>query len=165
MRKLCFSDDLTQKTFIIRKHDSIPAAIGIRFHGLSNKARSDLRADTLLSPAPHVLLQQTSGKTRRTRPGQMGCVISTASHPDTSPSPCRSATWTSWLPAQHLSGRGCRPCRRGQLQHAIARRVSCRAYQPIPVPQAQLMQILEACPARPVSLQPATVAVCGAARP
>ncbi len=30
------------------------------------------------------------------------------------------------------------------VRNAIARRVSCRAYQPKPVPQAQLMQILEA---------------------
>jgi len=30
------------------------------------------------------------------------------------------------------------------VRDAIARRVSCRAYQPTPVPQAQLMQILEA---------------------
>ncbi|SPE62282.1 Nitroreductase [Verrucomicrobia bacterium] len=30
------------------------------------------------------------------------------------------------------------------VSDAIARRVSCRAYQPSPVPQAQLMQILEA---------------------
>ena len=30
------------------------------------------------------------------------------------------------------------------VRDAIARRVSCRAYQPKPVPQAQLMQILEA---------------------
>ena len=64
MRKHRFSDDLTESSFIIRKQDSIPAVIGIRFHGLSNKARSDLRADTLLSPAPRVLLQQALGKTR-----------------------------------------------------------------------------------------------------
>jgi nitroreductase len=30
------------------------------------------------------------------------------------------------------------------VRDAIARRVSCRAYQPTPVPQAQLMQVLEA---------------------
>lgn len=30
------------------------------------------------------------------------------------------------------------------VRDAIARRVSCRAYQPTSVPQAQLMQILEA---------------------
>lgn len=30
------------------------------------------------------------------------------------------------------------------VQEAIARRVSCRAYQPKPVPETQVMQILEA---------------------
>ena len=30
------------------------------------------------------------------------------------------------------------------VREAIARRVSCRAYQPTPVPHAHLMQILEA---------------------
>jgi hypothetical protein len=64
MHKHRFSDGLTENTFIIHKQGSIPAVIRIRFHGLSNKARSDLRADTLVSAAPHVLLQQTPGKTR-----------------------------------------------------------------------------------------------------
>ena len=63
MRKHRFSDDLTESSSINRKQDSIPT-FGFRFHGLSNKARSDLRADTLLSPAPRVLLQQALGKTR-----------------------------------------------------------------------------------------------------